>query len=407
MLHPEFKHWLGEDDQGRVVFNSAFSYFFSHGGRGGGKTEYIAEALALVGTQKPLRILCAREFQGSIEDSVKGALLDKMNEHFPGFYTEKNNKIFGINGTEFMFVGLARNLGSVKGKKGIDICWVEEAQYISARAWEILDPTIRDANSVMILSMNREELTSVIDRTFIQSTPPPRTSTVFVNLDDNPFDVPKLHEKSDHMKRIDYEAWRHIYGGEPRMVSKAEVLFGKWRVKDFDTPANAVFYHGADWSNGGAHPHALVRSFILGNDLYIDWELKINSDLDEDFMMAVDTCPTLDRETHGAGAQYTIYCDVANPANGRKLKKAGFKAMDAAKNFSGKKSSVQAGIEYLRRFDNIYINPRCKGAIEECKGWRWKEDPRSGDILPILNGINDDVMAALRYSHYKMVRKGI
>ena len=102
-----------------------------YGGRGGGKSHSVAKALLVKGAMATLRILCAREFQTSIRDSVHKLLCDQIELlGLSTFYEITQNSIRGKNGTEFAFVGLKNNIANVKSFEGIDICWVEELSLI-------------------------------------------------------------------------------------------------------------------------------------------------------------------------------------------------------------------------------------------------------------------------------------
>ena len=102
-----------------------------------------------MGTEKPMRILCAREIQRSIKQSVHTLLKDQVQALDLGdFYEVIETSIRGKNGTEFTFSGLATNtVESIKSFEGVDIVWCEEAQNISKRSWDILIPTVRKPSS--------------------------------------------------------------------------------------------------------------------------------------------------------------------------------------------------------------------------------------------------------------------
>ena len=121
-------------------------YKVAHGGRGGAKSWAYARGLLLLGINKKLRILCAREIQKSIKDSVHKLLKDQIALMGIGDkYDILDQEIRGKNGTEFIFTGLSTlTIESIKSYEGCDICWVEEGQSISDRSWDILIPTIRN-----------------------------------------------------------------------------------------------------------------------------------------------------------------------------------------------------------------------------------------------------------------------
>lgn len=129
------------------------------GGRGGAKTEEIAEILVWMMWQYGTKLLCAREFMNSIDESSKAVLEAKIEKLGLGdFFKVQNDGIYGRNGSCAKFVGLARNITSIKSKFGYNIVWVEEAENVSENSWKVLIPTIREANSEIWISFNPNEV---------------------------------------------------------------------------------------------------------------------------------------------------------------------------------------------------------------------------------------------------------
>lgn len=159
------------------------------GGRGSGKSWGVARALLILGTQEKLRVLCTREVQLSIKDSVHRLLRDQIDALGLGaFYQVLDSEIRGINGTLFLFSGLSSHtVDSVKSFEGVNITWVEEGQTISKRSWDILIPTvIRTENPSIIITMNPELETQATWQRFI-AKPRRDTLVVDVNYKDNPW----------------------------------------------------------------------------------------------------------------------------------------------------------------------------------------------------------------------------
>ena len=144
------------------------------GGRGGAKSWGVARALLIQGAAKQLRILCARELQTSIRDSVHKLLSDQIAElGLTSFYQITQNSIKGANGTEFFFAGLRSNVTQIKSFEGVDICWVEEAQTVSRASWNVLVPTIRKEESEIWVTFNpdfrgRRDLSTICGKTAIK-----------------------------------------------------------------------------------------------------------------------------------------------------------------------------------------------------------------------------------------------
>lgn len=193
----------------RPLFKPA-RYKVAHGGRGGAKSWGFARALLILGAQRRLRILCTREVQKSIKDSVHKLLSDQTQALGLGaFYEVQNAVIKGANGTEFLFAGLSDlTAESIKSFEGVDIVWCEEAQAISKRSWDILIPTIRKDGSEIWISLNPELDTDETYTRFI-ANPPPDSVVIQINYPDNPWFPDVLERERQHAKasmtKADYE----------------------------------------------------------------------------------------------------------------------------------------------------------------------------------------------------------
>lgn len=163
-------------------------YKVAHGGRGSGKSWGFARALLVLGAQSPLRIICAREVQKSIKESVHRLLSDQIQAMgMGGFYDILEAEIRGKNGTTFSFSGLASHtVESIKSFEGADICWVEEAQTVSKKSWDILTPTIRRDESEIWVTFNPELDTDETYKRFVVNKPD-NCVTVEMNYVDNPW----------------------------------------------------------------------------------------------------------------------------------------------------------------------------------------------------------------------------
>lgn len=210
---------------GRAEFPAKLQFLFkkarykvAHGGRGSGKSWAFARALLIIGAQRPIRVLCTREVQKSIKDSVHKLLSDQIkNLGLSKKYEILETTIRGSNGTEFLFSGLSSTTAeSIKSYESVDICWVEEGQSISKRSWDILTPTIRKAGSEIWISLNPELETDETYVRFIES-PPPDSIVVQVNYTDNPWFSKELEAERQHAKRtMSADDYDNIWGGRCR-----------------------------------------------------------------------------------------------------------------------------------------------------------------------------------------------
>jgi len=212
------------------------------GGRGGAKSWGIARALLILGTKSPLRILCAREFQTSIKDSVHKLLSDQVVAlGLTDFYEVIDRTIRGKNGTEFNFVGLKNNVANVKSYEGIDICWVEEAQTVSSRSWDVLVPTIRKEGSEIWISFNPELESDATYQRFILHKPE-NALIQKINWSDNPWFPETLNMERLTLKSRDPEAYNTVWEGLCRQTVDGAVFAREMQMAELEERITKVRY---------------------------------------------------------------------------------------------------------------------------------------------------------------------
>lgn len=169
---------------------------------------------AVYGYQRPMRILCAREFQNSLKESsfAEVARAIKSSEWLSAFYDVGREYIRGANGTEFLFQGLARNIDSVKSLSDIDLAIVEEAEQVSEESWQVLIPTIRKEGSEIWVIWNRKLRGSATDQRFIID-PPKNSRIVELNFRDNPYFPAELEAERLEDKEKRPQTYSHIWEG--------------------------------------------------------------------------------------------------------------------------------------------------------------------------------------------------
>jgi phage terminase large subunit len=197
------------------LITDKYRYKGAYGGRGSAKSWTFARALIILGASKPLRILCAREVQKSIKQSVHKLLSDQIQALGLGhFYEVLDTEIRGKNGTEFSFSGLATHtVDSIKSYEGCDICWVEEAHAVSKRSWDVLIPTIRKEGSQIWVTLNPELETDETYQRFV-ANPPPDSMIVKMNYTDNPWFSDVLEQERLHCKLTDPKGYENIWEGK-------------------------------------------------------------------------------------------------------------------------------------------------------------------------------------------------
>ncbi len=198
----------------QFLIDTPCRYKVLYGGRGSGKSHQVARALIVMATQKPLRILCTRELQKSIKDSVLKLLADIISEHnLEHLFQVQTTTIRCVNGSEFIFAGLRNNPTEIKSMEGVNIVWCEEAANITKESWDLLIPTIRKDNSEIWVTFNPRFETDATYQRFILNTPDNCILKKF-NYVDNPFFNNTLREEMELCKKLLYEDYLHIWEGE-------------------------------------------------------------------------------------------------------------------------------------------------------------------------------------------------
>ncbi len=374
-------------------------YRVAHGGRGGAKSWGFAKTLLVKAAEKELRVLCTRELQVSIKDSVHKLLSDQI-EADPWLsivYDVQKTSIRNIiTGSEFIFAGVKNNVKSIKSMEGIDICWVEEAENVSDYSWQVIIPTIRKPGSEIWVSFNPDEETDPTSRRFIKNTPP-GAIVVHIGWQDNPWFPEELRQEKDYLYATDPEAAEHVWGGGFRKNSAAQIMRGKYRVEaftpepDWDGP-----YFGADFGFS-VDPSTLVKLFIHDNKLYI-CEEAYGHGIETDELPAFYGGGTVNGKTFvgvTGSKKRPIRADSARPETISYLQRHEYGNVIGASKWQG---SVEDGIAFIRSFECVIIHPRCKHAQEEARLYSYKVDRLTKEPTTDVEDKHNHIWDAVRYA---------
>lgn len=217
-------------------------YKVLYGGRGGAKSWGVARALLIQGAASPLRVLCARELQTSIKESVHHLLETQIEDlGLSSFYHVQRDSITGINGTEFVFTGLRNNTSGIKSFEGMDRAWVEEAESVSYNSWKDLIPTIRKDGSEIWVTFNPKLETDETYQRFVVR-PPTDSIVVKINWRDNPwFNAVLNQERLDDFAR-DPQAYRNIWEGECVAALEGAIYANEIRKAEEENRITRVLY---------------------------------------------------------------------------------------------------------------------------------------------------------------------
>lgn len=190
-------------------------YKVLYGGRGSGKSVNVALCLILIAIKRKVRILCTRQIQGSIKDSVYKLLKDLISQYgFDSYFEITLDAIRGVNGSEFIFKGLKSSVAEIKSMQGLDYCWVEEAESVTAESWDVLIPTIREEGSEIWVTFNPNMKSDETYQRFVIS-PPKDCIAVQLNYYDNPFFPEVLRNEMETCKKLNFPRYEHIWLGIP------------------------------------------------------------------------------------------------------------------------------------------------------------------------------------------------
>jgi phage terminase large subunit len=375
-------------------------YKIAKGGRGGAKSWNIARALIMKCTDHYERILCTREVQNSIKESVHKLLSLQIDKMGLSAYWEITDKSIYCphTGSEFIFAGLRTDPDKIKSMEGI--VWVEEAHKVSERSWEVLIPTIREDGSEIWVSFNPDEEKDPTSKRFI-TNPPPDSIIIDVSWKDNPWLPKVLLDEKDYLYRVDPDTADHVWGGKFRRVTAAQIFRGKYIVEEFEPVAmgfpDAIWkgpFYGLDFGFSD-DPLFGVKIWIHQKRLYIEHE-SVGKHVENN-----DIAPKLRRELPGV-ENGAIRADNSRPETISHVKKEGHLNCVPCDKWKG---SVEDGIAFLRSFEKIVIHPRCEHMIDEAKYYRYKTDKLDENIIltEIVDAWNHG-WDAVRYAVDKMIK---
>ena len=362
-------------------------YKGARGGRGSGKSHFFAQQLVGEAMAGHVRAACLREVQGSIKDSSKQLIEDKIERLGVGAqFKITEREIVGPNDSLFIFRGLQTHTAAgIKSLEGFNRCWIDEAQAISRRSLEIATPTFRAPGTEMRFSWNPGRATDPVEAFFTGREEDRDFVLVTANYQDNPWMPEGLRADMERDRRRDPDRYAHVWLGGYDGRSEARV-FRNWRVDDaLAAPGDAVLRFGADWGFA-ADPTVLVRCWIAGRRLCVDYEAHAVG-------CAIDATPKLFESVPGS-IDALITADSSRPETVDYMRRHGFpRIVPAVKG----KGSVEDGVEFLKSFD-IVVHPRCRHVIDELSRYAYRTDRLTGAVLSQLDDKHNHTIDALRYA---------
>lgn len=373
----------------RPLYDQRARYKILWGGRGSGKTESVARILIVLSMGSRLRILCARETQTSIKESVHSVIVRVIRDlGLERFFRITDRAITNEMGSEFIFSGLSDEvIDGIKSMDSPDIVWCEEASSLTWGTWDKLDPTIRASHSEIWCTLNRDQDLDPVSQIFIVNDPPPNAIVIEMEYWDNRFFPDVLREQMERMRAQDFEKYLHIWEGRPVTHSQASVFKGKFVSQTFN-PDEDLWSPVFGCDLGFAHdPTVLLKAWVYEDRLYVEheiWQVGLEIELMPDVFSLIP-----DAKDH------IIYTDCARPETISHMRRNGYPRCIPVPKWSG---SIIDGVERLRAFNKIVVHPRCEHTLFDLSNYSYKIDKRTGNILPQIVDKFSDCIDALRYA---------
>jgi len=370
-----------------IPFLEPHRYKVAYGGRGSAKSWTIAMLLVVRARYTTLRVLCARELQLSISESVLQLLADTIERlGFSDFFDVQKTTIVGRNGSQFIFSGIKTNITKVKSMEGLDIVWVEEAEAVSFDSWKVLVPTLRKEGSEIWVSFNPGNILDETYKRFIV-TPPTDAYVVKVNWNQNPWLTDVLRQEKDDLKASDEELYRHVWEGEPVADTALSIIKPMWisAARDahlkLDIKATGGKLGGFDVADAGADYNAYIMRHGVVVQHVEEWkDIDPNSATQKVFNHALlEGVATVlfDNIGVGAGAKGTARelteMEMSKPG-GHKLKPPAFEGFNAAAGVRDPESDYRPGRKNKDQFLNL-----------KAQGW-WLLADRFKNTYDAVNG---------------------
>jgi len=221
-------------------------YKFAWGGRGGSKSTSIAKAILYRANTEKIRVLCGREIQNSLQESVFNLLTDLIKKlEYTDFEPTKNIIRNKRTESEIIFTGFygQEKKQTLKSLEGVDIAWIEEAQTLSKNSIQLLDPTIRKDKSEIWFGFNRLMPDDPV-WIFKEKIPSELKTEIDINYSDNPYLPPVLVEQAlrdkENFEKGLNDDYPHIWLGDPIGLSERNIFRLSEIINAMDREINPV-----------------------------------------------------------------------------------------------------------------------------------------------------------------------
>jgi phage terminase large subunit len=328
-----------------------------------------------------------------------------MNLGLDKYFLITNNSIKNIWGSEFYFTGLQINPQSLKSKEGYLFCWIEEAENIEERAFNILNPTIRLSGCNIFISFNPVDINGFIYKNFVTNNNRTNCRIQQINYTDNIWASKEFIDDAEYMLKNDIQQYNHHYLGAPLRISDAVIFKDRWEVSTIEYEVRSLheelyLYTNHELVNGGNNQLlygldygftdalAIIECFAHNAILYVTNELyRSQLPILDIAKEAITLMPYIDR--------YKVACDDSAPSIINALCAEGNYRLNATRAYKGE---IMHGIIIMKQFRKIIIDKKCKNLIREIANYKYSQDKITGEIDKKPIDKNNHAIDALRYA---------
>ena len=364
-----------------------YDIIIMEGGRGGAKSEALSALGVLESFIDDGVILCCREIQKSIADSLYATIVStiykyELQSYFKIIQGEITNN---LTGARFIFAGLKSNITSIKSINKLRVVLVDEAENVTDTSWSYLRPTPRYNQVRFYVVFNPRFEQDATWQQFIVNKDN-RTLHINISYKDNPWFPEALERQRQRDLRGDAGRYAWIWEGQFLKISDNSILAKKLKMLDFEI--NQTFgtpYIGIDWGFS-VDPTAIIECYIFQDSLYIrNAASKVGLELDDTAQWLLNHVPNV--------IKYTSRADCARPETISKVKKD----IPLIKGCTKWKGSVEDGIVFLQTFKSIIIHPDAECCFAELAAYSYKTD-KHDEATTDIEDKNNHYADALRYA---------
>ena len=381
-----------------LPFASPRRYKVAHGGRGSGKSWSVARLLVARAAAEPIRILCARETQKSIQESVHKLLKDQIGAMgLDALFEVQETRILGVNGSEISFAGIRQQgVTNLKSFEGVDVCWVEEAQVVTKRSWDVLIPTIRKPGSEIWITFNPELDTDETYARFVLA-PPDDALVVACNWSDNPWFPAELDKERRDWQKRDPEGYKTTWEGHCRAavegaIYAAEIGALQTEGRLCNAPYDPLLKVHTVWDLGWNDSMSILLAQRSGSG-----EVRVIDYIEDSHRTLDSYVADLKQRPYQWGSDYIPHDGRSRDFKSGKSTEELLQAMGRSVVVLGR-DDIEEGIRQARMmFPRCWVDRKAQALINRLKRYRRTQNASTGEFGAPLHDENSHGADCWRY----------